>query len=157
MTDLPEPQMQSREARHFVGLADTFTMQTRDVIPRLYEKFFAAEVGIENAVPGPLYGMSLDMGPDGTFRYAVAREVTEPGARPEGFCDITAPACDWAVFSQTTPMTEMTDRFDAIFSDWVPKSGRSLAPAPVFECYPDPTSGQNGIMLYEIWVPLQPE
>lgn len=156
MTRLPDPEIVETEGQRFVGLVDSYDMTTRSAIPALYERFFAAESGIEGAVPGALYGLSIDAKPDGTFRYGVAREVTAPGAMPEGFCELRAGAGTYAVFRQRTPISALPEQFDAIFSRWLPAAPFTPREGAVFERYPDDDAPDDGKMLYEIWVPVTP-
>lgn len=154
MTDLPNPDVVESPGRRFVGLMDRFDMTRRDEIPALYQRFFARRDGIEGAVAGALYGLSLDAKPDGSFRYAVAVEVPAPGAMPEGFCALEAAAGRYAVFRFRTPVADLPARFDAIFSRWLPAAPFSQRDGAVFERYPDDAAPEQGKMLYEIWVPV---
>jgi AraC family transcriptional regulator len=156
MTDLPDPEIVASDGQTFVGLADSFDMTRRGEIPALYARFAAARDGIEGAMGGALYGLSLDAKPDGTFRYAVAVEVPVPGVKPDGFCVLQASAGPYAVFRQRTVIADLPARFDAIFSNWLPAAPFSLRAGAVFERYPDDDAPEDGKMLYEIWVPVAP-
>ncbi|MCI2399701.1 GyrI-like domain-containing protein [Aliiroseovarius subalbicans] len=154
MTNLPDPQIVTRPQRHFVGAADTFTMETRYKIPALYERFFGSGWQIENTVTGALYGLSFDTTPDG-FRYAVAVEVDPLGTVPDGACSVEAAAGTYAVFRNRGPVADLPAMFDAIFSTWLPNSDHEQAEGVVFEAYPDDPDAKDGVMTYEIWVPLK--
>lgn len=156
MTDLPEPEIVETRGQTFVGLADSFDITRRGEIPALYERFFAAQDGIEGAVEGALYGLSFDAKPDGSFRYAVAVEVPRPGTMPEGFCALETSAGAYAVFRQRTPIAELPARFDAIFARWLPAAPFAQRTGAVFERYPDDDAREDGRMLYEIWLPVTP-
>ncbi|MEZ5769969.1 MAG: GyrI-like domain-containing protein [Paracoccaceae bacterium] len=155
MIDLPEPDVVDTPGQRFVGLAADYDMGRRREIPALYTRFLAARDAIAGAVTGALYGISFAMQPDGRFRYAVAVEVPEPGAVPEGFTVLETDPGPWAVFRQRAPVEELPARFDAVFARWLPGSGLAVRPGPVFERYPDDDAPEVGRMLYEIWVPVR--
>ena len=154
MTDLPTPDIVDSPGKRFVGVMDSFDLSTRGEILALFDRFFAARDGIEGARPGAIYGLSLDARPDGSFRYAVAVEVDDPGAMPEGFCGLHAAPGAYAVFRCRTPMAEFTARFDAIFAEWLPAAPFRQREGAVVERYPDDDAPEAGKMLYEIWVPV---
>ena len=153
MFTLPDPEIVTAPVQSFVGLSERFTMDTRHTIPALYERFFQAQFCPEHGLCGALYGLSYNASAEG-FDYAVAVRVSDKGALPEGACRLSAPAGPYAVFRHRGPVTEIPAMFDAIFSQWLPASGRSPAPGPVFERYPDDPDCEDGVMKYEIWVPL---
>ena len=108
----------------------------------------------DGARPDALYGLSFDAREDGNFRYAVALEVPEPAAQPDGVRVITSAPGAYAVFRQRTPVAELPARFDAIFAHWLPAAPYTQREGAVFERYPDDDAPEDGKMLYEIWVPV---
>jgi AraC family transcriptional regulator len=155
MVTLPNPELVLSREKLIVGLAGDYTMETRDQIPKLYEQFFAIKDGIKHKVSDVLYGISMDPTPDGSFRYGVGIEVEEAEDIPEGTCEMTLVEGDYVVFSQRTAMSELPERFDAVFSEWLPASPFKQREGAVFECYPDDSKPEPGKMLYEIWVPVE--
>ncbi len=154
MNDLTAPEIVETQGQRFVGLAESYDMSRRGEIPALYERFFAGRDGIEGAASDVLYGLSIDAKPDGSFRYAVAVEVPEPGGMPAGFCVLEASAGQYAVFRQRTPIADLPATFDAIFAHWLPAAPYVQREGAVFERYPEDDAPEEGKMLYEIWVPV---
>ncbi|MEC7764669.1 MAG: GyrI-like domain-containing protein [Pseudomonadota bacterium] len=157
MVTLPNAALVESRAKLIIGLADDFTLETRTEIPKLYQRYFAIQDGIKHRVSDVLYGVSMSAKPDGSFRYGVGIEVEEAEDLPEGACEMHLVEGDYVVFSQRTPIAELPARFDAIFSEWLPKSDVVQREGSVFECYPDDASPEDGKMLYEIWVPVAPK
>lgn len=62
----------------------------------------------------------------------------------------------FAVFLHAGPYSQLINTYDAIFRDWLPRSGEPLREQPAFELYlnsPDHTPPAD--LRTEIWVPLQ--
>jgi AraC family transcriptional regulator len=159
MVTLPAPELVEAPARCFVGLSERFTLETRDRIPALYERFFQAQLCPEHGLCGALFGISYNSSPEG-FDYAVAVEVAGNGTVPDGACRLGTVAGRYAVFRHRGPVMEIPQMFDAIFCEWLPASGFVQAEGPVFECYPedpecDATDEAGMVMRYEIWVPVK--
>ncbi|MCB1329133.1 MAG: AraC family transcriptional regulator [Maritimibacter sp.] len=154
MTELTAPEIVDSPGQRFVGLVESYDMTSRVEIPALYQRFAALRDGIDGARPDALYGLSFDAREDGNFRYAVALEVPEPAAQPDGVRVITSAPGAYAVFRQRTPVAELPARFDAIFAHWLPAAPYTQREGAVFERYPDDDAPEDGKMLYEIWVPV---
>lgn len=155
---LPPPEFVDAPARCFVGLSERFTMQTRDRIPALYERFFQAQICPEHAQCGALYGLSYNASPEG-LDYAVAVEVGGNGTVPEGACRLATPAGRYAVFRHRGPVMEIPQMLDAILSRWLPEAEVDQREGAVFERYPedpdcDGADGGDMVMRYEIWLPV---
>ncbi|MAM61809.1 GyrI-like domain-containing protein [Maritimibacter sp. UBA3975] len=157
MVTLPNAAIVESREKLIIGLAGDYTMESRDTIPALYEKFFTLKDGIKHKVSDVLYGISMEARADGSFRYGVGIEVEEAEDLPEGTCEMHLVGGDYVVFSQRTAISELPARFDAVFSDWLPNSDFVQRDGAVFECYPDDDSPEPGKMLYEIWVPVAPK
>lgn len=157
MVTLPNPAIVESRAKLIIGLVGDYTLETRGEIPQLYERFFAIRDGIKHRVSDVLYGISMNAQPDGSFRYGVGIEVEEAEDLPEGACEMHLVSGEYVVFSQRTAVAELPERFDAVFSEWLPNSAYAQREGAVFECYPDDSSPEPGKMLYEIWVPVAPK
>ena len=142
--------------RHLVGMARSFTMQTRSEIPALWQAFFAAGHEIGNAVDTGMFGVSFSHDGQGGFRYGVGVEVDPvPEARPEGTCVMTLSEGDYAVRRVFGPMADLPGQMDWLFCDWLPGSGYELREGAVFERYPHDARSTPEVMVYELWLPVQ--
>jgi len=98
--------------------------------------------------------MALDTIPK--FSYAVAVEMNPiPAPLPEDTCFVTLKAGQYAVFRKRGHVKEIPLMFDAIYSTWMPTSGKQMGEGPEFERYPpEDNSSTPLIMTYEIWIPV---
>lgn len=155
MTPGREPEIETAAARHVVGTAGNYTMQTRHTIPAQWQAFHAAGHEIANAVPGARYGVSFGGDGEGGFRYVVGTEVSPvPDILPQGCCTVRLSGGKYAVARAFGPLSGLPATFDWLFSGWLPQSEYRLRAGPTFERYPD--DARNGAlgMAYEIWVPV---
>lgn len=158
MVDLPTPDVIEAAPKTLVGVADSFDMSRRQEIPHLYEKFWTLQGDMQTVIGPTLYGVSMDSKPDGSFRYGVGVEIDDIDApQPDGTCHMDLVGGTYVRFTQRTAMTEMPMYFDAIFSQWLPQSDWQMREGAVFEHYPDMDGAKDGVMTYEIWVPVAPK
>ena len=150
-----EPEFVTAEEKHLVALSREFTMDTRTEIPAMWHDFWSREWQLEGTEEPAAYGVSYSMQPDGSFSYAVGRNIVPtPKQLPEEACTVTLSAGRYAVFRNKGPVTEMPALFDAIFSQWLPNSGETQREGAVFERYPYDDNASPESMAYEIWVPM---
>ncbi len=75
---------------------------------------------------------------------------------PDGEIGIqTIPGGRYALFLHSGPYENLQNTYDAIFGDWLPRSGEELRDEPAFELYlnsPDSTAPAE--LRTEIWIPL---
>jgi len=145
--DIPEKQL--------VALSGQFTLETRDQIPALWQRFWSLPWTFEGEEEPTAYGASYSMSPNGEFSYAVGRHITPvPELLPEDACVVTLAAGRYAVFKRRGPVSEIPQVFDAMFSQWLPQSGETQRSAAVFERYPYEDDASPEMMTYEIWLPI---
>ncbi len=90
----------------------------------------------------------------GQFEYLSGIEVPDFDSLPTGTGRMRVPAQRYAVFLHTDHVRTVRTTWEAIFHDWLPKSGMQSANTPEFERFDanfDPATGLGG---FEIWVPI---
>ena len=90
----------------------------------------------------------------GTVEFLCGVEVASFGGIGAEVGRVRIPPAHYAVFSHRGGVATLGATWDAIFGDWLPRSGRRPAPSPDFELYDerfDPATGEGEI---ELWVPV---
>ena len=150
-----EPEFTAAEEKRLVALSREFSMETRTDIPAMWHDFWSREWQFEGTEEAAAYGVSYSVQPDGSFSYAVGRNIVPtPEPLPEEACIVTLSAGRYAVFKHKGPVSELPTLFDAIFSQWLPDSGETQREGAVFERYPYDENASPESMIYEIWVPV---
>jgi AraC family transcriptional regulator len=111
-------------------------------------------------LPGQLgptaYGVVCGSAPDRrAFEYMCGAEVAAFDALPRELGRMRVPAQHYAVFVHDGHVATLRATWDAIWNDWVPRSGVRPADTPDFEFYGerfDPRTGLGGV---EIWFPVE--
>jgi AraC family transcriptional regulator len=93
--------------------------------------------------------------PEGTFfQYFVGYRAPADGPAPEGYSEATVPGGLYAVFGSRVDRIQET--LDAIYSEWLPRSGYELAERPLLERYgPDWRDSEGAGM--ELLLPIREE
>lgn len=91
----------------------------------------------------------------GTFEYMCAVEVASFDALPPALGRMRVPAQRYAVFVHRGGVATMRATWDAIWGDWVPRSGVRPADTPDFERYGEGFDPATGAGVVEIWFPIQ--
>ena len=135
-----------RRHHAFATASDTIPAQWRDL-------------GAMGTLPGQqgavTYGVICGSDPArGTFEYMSGVEVDGFDALPPATGRMRVPAQRYAVFTHEGHVSGLRQAWDAIWGDWLPRSGEKPADTPDFERYDerfDPATGRGTI---EIWFPV---
>ena len=148
------PELVTAQEKQIVALSRTFTLDTRDQIPALWQTWFESDWHLNEINDQASYGIPYAMQADGTFHYGVGLSVsTTPEEMPEDACIMTLSAGNYLVFRQQGPVRDIPLVFDTLFGEWLPNSDYIMRDSPVFERYPFTDSTPDS-MAYEIWVPV---
>jgi AraC family transcriptional regulator len=143
--------IETNRAFAIVGIAETYTPETRHRISEQWDRFVAFPVA--RATSGDAYGVVLDGSTTG-FRYMTGVEAGGTAA-PSGFERLDVAAPRFAVFRHDGSVATLRDTIDRALGGWLPRSGEKAAANPVLiERYGpgfDPKTMSGDI---EIWVPL---
>jgi AraC family transcriptional regulator len=147
------PRFEDHKAFKVVGFNRRFSMQNTAGIPALWQSFGQHIGSIPGEVPGAAYGVCYNQD-GGSFDYLCGVEVRSTSDTPQEFVALEVPPNRYAIFHHGGHVTDIHAIMRAIFSDWLPASGRQAAEAPVFERYGpefDPRTGAGG---FDVCVPL---
>ncbi|UWQ10634.1 AraC family transcriptional regulator [Aliiroseovarius crassostreae] len=106
---------------------------------------------------GQVYGVYFDdpaAVPEADLRSFAGAEWTA-GEIPEGFESVELPAGQAAVLTFKGPYATIKSGYDALYGEWLPRSGETPADSPCFEIYlndPRETAPEN--LLTELCLPL---
>ncbi len=152
---LATPRIETAGELKFAGLSEPLSYESAGHIPGQWQRFmrdFYAD--IENKLPSPPVGVSMQGDLEGELRYVCAAEVSRFGAVPSALVKVTVPPATYAVFAHDGHVMALQSSYVAIWNDWFPESGRIPAEAPTFQRHNetfDPRTGNGGVT---IWIPL---
>lgn len=153
---IPTPEFVEAPEKQLVAISDEFTLDSRDQIPALWNRFWSAGWDIPGTEEPACFGVSYNMHCDGRFSYAAGVHITPvPQELPEGACIVTLSEGCYAVFRNRGPIYEIPRIFDAISRDWWPASGKKQRPGAVFERYPYEEGSSIESAPYELWFPIE--
>ena len=152
---LPEPRLITGKPMLVAGLGGSFSVEKVAGIPALWQRF-APHIG---HVPGQIgtttYGVSLNCDDHGNFDYIAGVEVSDFDALPAEFVRARIPEQHYAVFEHRGHVTAIKRSYEAIWRDWLPKSGRKPADGPSLERMDRRFDPATGMGVLEIWLPLR--
>lgn len=136
------------------GLNQTYSMETRTLIPQQWQRFVPQGTAI--AAPGKdFYGVCWNTTADCGFDYLTGVEVSGSRPLPAGFTTLKLDSRRYAVFAHTGHVSMIPATIDTIWTRWAPDCGLKLAKAPCFERYTAEFNPHTGLGGMEIWIPLE--
>lgn len=153
---LEEPRLVDGAPMTIAGLAERHRGTVAE-IPAQWQRFVPYLGKIPGQVGRTTYGVIFDWFERAqSFGYLAGVEVERADDLPEPFGHLEIPAQRYAVFRHHGHVSEIRYTMDAIFREWLPRSGRTPANdgTDCFERYDetfDPATGTGGI---EIWIPI---
>jgi AraC family transcriptional regulator len=139
-----------------VGLAQRHPFSNPSDIPAQWQRFMATlYAGIPHKRETPPISIVGDMDDDGNFEYVCAAEVSTFSSTPRGLIEVTLTPHRYAVFSHDVHVSGIGATYDAIWNDWLPSSGTSVANAPWIERHKSTFNPQTGMGGVEIWIPVE--
>ncbi|PWB32801.1 AraC family transcriptional regulator [Pseudomonas sp. SDI] len=147
------------EAPAFIiaGLGERYTVQAKQGIPALWQRF-AKDI---DTVPGRIgketYGLCCNPDQKGGFEYIAGVEVGSISQLPEQYRWFKLAGQRYAVFEHHGQVEKIGHTFEKIWKHWYPASGEQAADAPEFERYGGDFDPQSKCGRVEIWVPLMPK
>ena len=155
------PSLENAKSKLIVGLQENYTLQTRQNIPQLWQRF-APHIG---KVPGQAghvaYGVCLNRLPNPwRFDYMAGVEVANGSALPEGFSQTRLPESLFAIFAHRQHVSRLPLTLEFIHDKWFPTSGYvPLRPAQdqpyLIERYGEAFDPMTGMGDIEIWIPVE--
>ena len=155
------PRLENAKSRLIVGLLENYTLETRQNIPQLWQRF-APHIGEVSGQSGNVaYGVCLNRLPNPwRFDYMAGVEVASGSVLAEGFSQTKLPESLYAIFAHRQHVSRLQVTMEFIHDKWFPTSGYvPLRPAQdqpyLIERYGeafDPITGTGDI---EIWIPVE--
>jgi AraC family transcriptional regulator len=153
---LLNPQFITMPTRKVVGINVSYTCDTRSRIPAQWAQFGPHIGRIPGQVNGMTYGISHNGTPEGSFDYLCGVEVSGSQPIPTGMTFINMEPQHVAVFRHRGPANKIPPLVDAIFSQWLPSSGYSLASAMnLVEQYSEDFDPFSGAGWVDLCVPVK--
>lgn len=154
-TDLHEPDIVEHDAILLAGLSKKYAAGNNSAIPSQWQAFAPLIGSIAGQIGSTTYGVIYNMDDEDNHEYMCAVEVKNFDGLPEDMARLRLPKQTYAVFMHDRHVSEIQATCRAIWSDWLPGSGREPADSPFFERYTgsfDPKTGDGGL---EVWLPLK--
>jgi AraC family transcriptional regulator len=142
-------------ALQIAGLKQHYDCADKSGIPAQWQKFNAYAGTISGQKGEDAFGVCYNTDEAGNMDYLCGVEVSDFSDLPDEFDRLRIPAGTYAVFRHGEHIAGIQSTWAAVFSDWLPRSGRTLADAPVFERYGPQFDSRNGTGGLELWIPLE--
>jgi AraC family transcriptional regulator len=153
--ELAEPRIERGRALLIAGMDARYSYESRGAgIPAQWQKFAPYMGSIPGQVGRTTYGVCHNTDQNGTD-YLCGVEVSDASRLSGQFSQIRLEERMYAVFVHRDHISSIRSTFEAIWSEWLPQSGRRIAEAPDFELYGEAFDPQMGTGKVEIWIPLQ--
>lgn len=152
---LNPPRFEMGSEKIIAGVNETYTNETRQNIPKQWEKFAPNLGHIPGQVGKDSYGVCWRFEPDCKFDYLTGVEVKDTLQLPANYQTVHLLAQRYAIFTHTLHVSSLPETLNTIWSKWLPESGLKPAKAPAFERYTEEFDPKTQIGGIEIWVPLQ--
>ena len=147
---LARPRFETLHKLDIVGLSRTYAFDSVAEIPDQWQSFVPMIPQIASSDTPITYGVIYN-GSDDRFDYlsGVEHPVGTAGKDiPKDMTSLTVPAQTYAVFWHSEHVATLSQTCDAIWSQWLPSSGKTVIEAPWFERYDqqfDPMTGFGGL------------
>jgi AraC family transcriptional regulator len=160
---LEEPRFQDGKAMLVAGLQHRYNGPDVKNISALWQRF-APHIGKIPGQVGPVaYGLCSNMivAPF-SFDYMAGVEVSSAAGLPADFSVTSIPAMSYAIFTHRGHVSNLRMTMDAIYQQWLPKSGRTfLQPIPdvpyMVERYDGRFNPETASGEIELWIPIKLE
>jgi len=153
-TTLEEPRYEALSSKlSIVGISRYYPFERVAEIPDQWQSFVPIIPRVTSAGKPVTYGVIYN-GSDSSFDYLSGVELPKGADVPENLVRIDIATQSYAVFQHDGHVASVRDTCDAIWSDWLPASSKSVIEAPWFERYGESFSPQTGEGGLEIWIPI---
>jgi AraC family transcriptional regulator len=153
--DLAPPRYENLKTLLIAGPVEHYNCHTSAAgIPAQWQRLAPYLGHIPNQVGSVAYGVVYNTDEEGSMDYLCGAEVTDFSNLPPPFGSIRIAARRYAVFKHQEHISSIRATWAAIWNQWLPESGHTVADAPVLERYDekfDPRSGNGGV---DLLVPL---
>ena len=151
--NLAEPRLELLDELKLIGLSRLYKFEEVAAIPDQWQSFAPLIAQVSNESHPVTYGV-IYHSDDDSFEYLSGVEAAGTQGTPQNMARLSLRPQSYLVFSHPGHVANLRETCDAIWSDWLPASGKTVLDAPWFERYgPDfnPMTGAGGL---EIWIPV---
>jgi AraC family transcriptional regulator len=154
-TDL-RPRFAEGHPMRVIGLAERYDAVTMNRIPEQWAHFQQRVGEVRDRFERAQFGIFYRRGENPfAFEYLTAVMVGDDVPLPAGFVERRLPARRHAVFTHRGKPSGLRPLVDAIFHDWLPRSGQKAGGNPDFvEVYDEAFDPVRLEGVIEVWVPL---
>lgn len=152
---LDPPRFEAGRELLVAGFNESYTFENRTHIPAQWQRFSTHLGQVPGQVGTTAYGVCWNYQPGCGFDYLSGVEVADGSPLPAEFRSVRIPAQRYAVFTHRGHVSSIAQTIDAVWTKWLPNSGRQPADSPSFERYTEEFNPHTGLGGMEIWVPLQ--
>ncbi len=150
------PRFAEGDPMRVIGLAERYDAVTMNRIPEQWAHFQQRLAAVRGRIDPAQFGLFYHLGDRPlAFEYVTGVMVDQAAPVPAGFVEKHLPARRHAVFTHRGKPSGLRSLVDAIFHEWLPRSGQEAGGDPDFvEVYGadfDPVRLEGVI---EVWVPL---
>jgi AraC family transcriptional regulator len=143
------------ETKLITGISRSYTFPNMMGIPAQWMEFGPHFMGgVPNQIGKRAYGVAWNQKEAG-FDYLCGVEVSSFEGAPANFAQVTLEPQTYAVFKHQGHVSAIGATHTAIWTQWLPQSGKQPTHKPSFELYLEdfnPLMGMGGI---EIWIPVK--
>jgi AraC family transcriptional regulator len=151
------PRYADGDPMRVIGLAERYDAVTMNRIPEQWAHFQQRVDEVRDRFERAQFGIFYQRGQNPfAFEYLTALMVDDEAPLPAGFVERRLPARRHAVFTHRGKPSGLRPLVDAIFHDWLPRSGHKAGGNPDFvEVYGEAFDPVRLEGVIEIWVPLE--
>uniref|UniRef100_UPI002FCB6B19 AraC family transcriptional regulator n=1 Tax=Phenylobacterium sp. TaxID=1871053 RepID=UPI002FCB6B19 len=126
---LPPPRFASAGEILAAGLSQRCAFEDGPTITGIWRQFGPRFGEVENRVQPIPIGVVADPDDEGRFAYTAAAEVRDFFEVPGDLSRLRIPPRDYAVFAHDDHVSTIRQTYRAIWNDWLPDNGKTLADA----------------------------
>jgi AraC family transcriptional regulator len=151
------PRFAEGDAMRVIGLAERYDAVTMNRIPEQWAHFQQRLADVRGRIDPAQFGIFYSRGEKPfAFEYVTAVMVDEAAPVPAGLVEKRLPARRHAVFTHRGKPSGLRPLVDAIFHEWLPRSGQKAGGNPDFvEVYGEAFDPVRPEGVIEVWVPLE--
>ena len=123
-------------------------------IKDLWAQFMQDFGQIDGQIGLKVFGVCHSFDGKGQMEYLAAVAVENSGQVPGYLYTLTIPERKEAVFIHDGPIETISETWEMIFSDGLPKANLEVAPGPQFESYPEDLGVEGATGKIEIHIPV---
>lgn len=152
---LQPPRVEDGRLLLLAGIVERYAGETCSKgIPGQWQRFGRYLGHVPGQLGGVAYGVCYNFDDENNMDYLCGVEVADFGALPPEFARLRVTPQRYVVFTHAQHVSAIRGTWNAVWNEWLPKSGRTVADAPFYERYDtnfNPQTGNGGV---ELWIPI---